>query len=290
MDVDRVLLVSAAATPTRATDYCATLARSVDATVDILHVDDCNSRAGTLLVDERVSSPSPPATVRRRVDDRLGTLVRTNTDLLNRELARLSETRQPDLIVTGHRKSATIRHRPVDDIVDVTVRATPTPVLAVPPGASNSCTGHALVPANGTLLSDTAMTQAERVVTDLGLPAVVTYAVDLYTEFGLFNAGGVPSEQIEQKRTEVSSMLDRRTDQFQPSATSTHAEVVVVGGQPDDAVETQLRDVDVSCMVVSQHETPRPLQQLVAGPMERLFYDLSTPTLIVSSATDSRGS
>ncbi|MFB6256243.1 MAG: universal stress protein [Haloplanus sp.] len=273
---DRLLIaVDGSDCARRAAKYGLELAARYDAAVDVVAVYGGDAAAGETILDE----------IATMADD-AGVPVETN--LLSGKPARSivdrAADRGVDLIVVGRRGRTGVRERLLGSITERVLRRSGPPVLTVPGGDIGDDTGATydgvLVTTDGSDIAADAGPYAAAVANRFETALHVLNAVDVRTEAGVFDAGGVDHEYVERLETEG----ERAIDDLLAALDTTGIDVreAVIRGHAPDVIADYVDDNDIDLVVMSSEGQSNLAGQQLGTVAGRVLRTVDRPVLVAT--------
>lgn len=288
---DRILVpVDGSDASKRANAHALAIARRTGATVDFLHVVE---HRGVL---RSSGADTGPETGRERGESILATAGRLADDADIDVTTELAEGRPADvllthaaergsgLVVMGRSGASGVGESLLGGVTDKVVRAGELPVLVVPRGnrAKPESTSYdrILLPTDGSEPAEAAAPHAAVLADRFGATVHVVSAVDVQRAGGLFDAGGVPEEYVENLEADagrdVDAMVERLADYD-----DIPVETAVVRGTPHEALGDYASAEDVDLVVMGAHGRSGVKRWVLGSVTDRLLRSVDVPLLLV---------
>lgn len=259
----------------RAAKYGLELAARYDADVDIVTVYGGDADRGQEILDEAASM----------ADD---ADVAVDTDLLSgkpaRTIAERAAERGADLVVVGRRGRSGVKARLLGSTTERILRRSDPPVLTVPANGIDPDTGtdyaDILVTTDGSDLAEEAGPYAAGLARRFDAALHALSVVDVQSEAGLFDAGGVGTDYIER----LESRAEAAVDDLLAGIDTTELDVreATVRGYAPDAIGEYVDDSGIDLIVMSSEGQSNLAGQQLGTVAGRVLRTVDRPVLVVT--------
>jgi nucleotide-binding universal stress UspA family protein len=192
--------------------------------------------------------------------------------------------RGSDLVVVGRRGRSGVRARLLGTVTERVLRRSPAPVLTVPPDDLNDETGtdhgDVLVTTDGSDIAARAAPYGADLARRFGAAFHVLNVVDVQSEAGVFDAGGVDSEYIDRLETQGHQAVDELVATLDTADLDVRRSVV--RGRPHDAVAEYTDENGVGLLVMSSEGQSNLAGQQLGTVTGRVLRSVDRPILVVT--------
>lgn len=192
-----------------------------------------------------------------------------------------------DLIVMGRRGRSGLRDRLLGTVLEGVLRRTDVPVLTVPDVEPADATGteyeNVLITTDGSENAEAAAPYGSDLAGRLGATLHLLSVVDVESEAGVFDAGGVTEEfveRLEAEAREATERLARRVDEADGDA-DVDVRTAVVRGTAHEGVHEYVAENDVDLIVMSSEGQSSLAGQRVGSVTGRVLRTVDVPVLVV---------
>lgn len=270
---------------TRAAKFGLELAAAYDAVVDVLHVQETHSLTG----DEHEAAEN----------DRERDVLQAVTDLdvkgdpsvethlaegrAHSAISAHVDEYDVDLVVMGHRGRTGLAKRLLGSVTERVLRETVVPVLAVPgddtgPETGQSCE-NILLTTDGSDVSKQAVPYAADLAEQLEATLHLVTVVNVETEAGLFDAGGVSEEMIERLEAEGRTALDQLVEEL--DTTAIDLQTSLLKGEVHTEIETYASENDIDLLVMASEGETNLVGQQLGSTARRVLQTVDRPVLVI---------
>jgi len=275
------------------------LARTFDATVDVLHVIEGAALRLATSADEK-------RRLLERGDKFLTEIEEIATEFgqpISTELAegkpgtQISEyaaNQNATLIVVGRQGMTGLGKRLLGGVTEQVLHHATTPVLVVPEcdRATEAETGYSrvLIPTDGSENAEAAAPHGVAIARQYGSTVHVLNVVDLQSSGGVFNAGGLETEFVERLEARGNEAVDRVVNGIDDTAPGLDVESAVVRTNSFDGVAAGVREYvsghDIDLVVVGSHGRSNIKRRLLGSVASTLLRTLPVPVLVVDRSAE----
>jgi nucleotide-binding universal stress UspA family protein len=271
---ERILIpVDGSTCARRAAAFGLTLAKQYGAAVEVVHAHRGDEERGREALDAA-------AEMAAELD------VAAETELIEGKppaaIAKRAADGDVDLVVMGTEGRSGLRDRLLGSVTERVLRRTDAPVLVVPDGDlerdTGSTYGDVLVTTDGSDLAEQAGPYASDVARQFGATLHLLAVVDVQSEAGVFDAGGVDREYVERlesKGRDAVSRLAERVDEDVDTRSS------VVRGSPAEEIAAYVADNGVDLIVMSSEGESNLADQLLGSVTGGVLRSADVPVLVV---------
>lgn len=291
---DRLLVpVDGSDASERASAHALAIARLTDATVDFLHVVERGGglRSSVNATDADTGGErgrSILAAAERLAED---AAVDVTTELVEGrpadEILDYAAERGSQLVAMGRSGSSGVAGGLLGGVADKVIRAGELPVLVVPRGdgaePGSTTYGRLLLPTDGSDASEAAAPHAAALADRFDATVHVVSAVDVERAGGLFDAGGVPEEYVENLEEDAGRDVDAMVERL-AEYDDLPVETAVVRGSPHEAIEDYATDEGVDVVVMGAHGRSGVRRWVLGSVTDRVLRSVDVPVLVVPAA------
>lgn len=195
---------------------------------------------------------------------------------------RANET-DSDLIVMGRHGRSGLRERFLGTTTDRVVRHTSVPVLAVPGATVDRSTSgtydNILLTTDGSENAVRAAPYGEDIAQHFEASLHLLNVVDVQTEAGVFDAGGVSEEFIERLEEDGHEAVEQLAQQIDD--TELPVESAVVRGHPQEAIADYTTENDIDLIVMSSEGESNLVSQSLGSVTDRVLRTVDVPVFVV---------
>jgi len=270
------------------------LARTVGATVDVLHVID---RSALRLA----RSAGEKERLRKRGEEYLAEIESMAADsgqpiatelLEGRPSVRISEyaaEQDAGLVVVGRQGRTGLGKRLLGGVTEGVLHRATTPVLVVPKG-DRATDGEieysrVLVPTDGSENAEAAVPRGVTIARLYDATIHVLNVVDLQASGGVFNAGGLETEFVDRLEARGNEAVEQIVREIGGTAPDLSVESAVVRTDSFDGVAAGIReyvaDHDIDLVVMGSHGRSNIGRQLLGSVTSTLLRTVDVPVLVV---------
>lgn len=276
--LERILIVAGDSDPAkRAAAVGFDLARTYDAAVDALHVlepgtrsDEDKRERATATLDEATAHDAPGPVETHVEEGRPAGVINDFAD-----------ERGVDLVVMARGGRSGLGDRLLGSVTERVLRGTTVPVLAVPGDESDAIEGFddVLVTTDGSEISERAAPYAGDIASRYDAILHLLTVVDVAAEAGIFDAGGVPEEYVEQLESDGREALDRYVDAI--GDVDVDLRRSVVRASPRDGIDEYVSGNDVDLLVMASEGQNNVVGQRLGSVTARVLRTVDVPVLVV---------
>ncbi|SDZ86420.1 Nucleotide-binding universal stress protein, UspA family [Haloplanus vescus] len=202
-----------------------------------------------------------------------------------RTIAARASERDADLVIVGRSGRAGVKERLLGSVAERVLRRSEVPVLTVPDGDLDSDTGadyaDVLVTTDGSAVAEAAGPYAADIVRRYEAALHVLDVVDVQSEAGVFDAGGVTQEYVERLEADAREAVGDMLDGLDTADLDVRE--AVVRGAAGDTIVDYADDNDVGMIVMSSEGQSNLAGQQVGTVAGRVLRTAERPVLVVTS-------
>ncbi len=201
-----------------------------------------------------------------------------------------AESTDANLIVMGRRGRSRLRGQPLGTVTDRVLRTVDVPVFAVSDGDISAETGttydRVLLPTDGSENGEKATPFGVTVAEQYGAALHVLNVVDVQREGGLFSAGGVSKEFIEQLEARGTTAVERIADEVRETESDIDLETAVVRNTPSAGIQEYVQDEGIDLVVMASRGETNLGRQLLGSVADSVLNTVDVPVLVVVPSVD----
>lgn len=272
----------------RAATFGRDFAQRYDAHIDVLYALEGQSR----LFGE--TGDRDPKEQGRKILDEIGNLVSEDDIMVDTHLVegqpheaitdRVDEN-DVDLVVMGRHGRSGLRERLLGTVTDRVLRQTNVPVLTVSSGNTESPTGveydNILITTDGSENAERAAPYGATIAQHVNATLHLLNVIDVQSEAGIFDAGGVTDEFIEQLETEGRKATERLTQHIdEPDIT---VQSSLMRGISHEAIDEYATKNGIDLIVMASTGESNLAGQSLGSVTDRVLRIVDVPVLVISS-------
>lgn len=276
--LDRILVVADDSDPARravATGF--ELARTYDAAVDVLYVLEPDQRSDEAAVEratatlDEATAYDAPGTVETHVEE--GRPARVITTV--------AESDGSDLIVMGRQGRTDLGDQLLGSVTERVLRSTTVPVLAVPGGDHEDADGFhdVLVTTDSSEVAEKAAPYAAGLATRYAATLHLLTVVDIDSEAGIFDAGGVDEEFVERLISRGRKAVESLARAIGDGEIDIRTEVR--RGTTRDGIEEYVTENGIDLLVIASEGQNNVVGQRLGSVAARVLRTVDIPVLVV---------
>lgn len=262
----------------RAATFGLELAQTYDASVDVLHAVDGEDPAATdrgesLLADVKNLDQAAPLSV--------------ETHLVEKKPAKAITSHASeagtDLVVMGRHGRTGISEHLLGSTSERVLRGVDVPVLTVPGSDGGEVTVEdILLTTDGSAMAERAGPYGADLATRLAATLHLLSVVDVQSEAGPFNAGGVDAAYVDRLMTAAQEDIDRLRTGIDTDGIDVHE--VVARGWPIEEIEAYVDEHDIDLVVMASLGESNLVRQKLGSTTSRVLNSVNRPVLVVPAA------
>ncbi|MFB6120415.1 MAG: universal stress protein [Halobacteriaceae archaeon] len=278
---DRLLVgVDGSACGRRAARVAMRAAKAWDASVAVIHVapPDEESDRGTEILAEV-----------RELGDAVGMGVETDLERGNPPTVLTDRAHEDDadLVAVGRQGETGLTERLLGSTAERVVRRSGTPTLVVPNRedvTERVPPSAVLAPTDGSETGERAAPAAATAAAESDAPLHVVSAVDVQSEAGVFDAGGVSRSYVERLEAAAEEKTASYADEAVAAAPDVELQEAVVRGPPHEAIEDHTEAVGADLVVMASRGEATLAGHVLGSVADRVLRVVDVPVLVVPAA------
>jgi nucleotide-binding universal stress UspA family protein len=191
--------------------------------------------------------------------------------------------RGADLLVMGRHGRRGVRERLLGSVAERVLRRASAPVLTVPNGPIDAATGteheDILATTDGSEVAERAAPYGGDLADTLGATLHVLTVVDVQSEAGIFDAGGVDEEYVERLREDGQEALDRFVDRL--DAADIDVTSALVRGETADAIDEYAASHDIDLLVMASEGEANLVGQHLGSATAEVLRTVDRAVLVI---------
>lgn len=259
-----------------------------DATVDVLTVVE-TTRLGRILGRDEAAARER---ARDLIDGLAGTLDHGDASLATyladgrpeRAIRDFATENDSDLVAMGRHGPHGLRERALGDVTDRVIRHADAPVLTVRgetvPEPDAVAVDAVLVPTDGSEAAEAAADDAAELARRFDATLHVVSALDLQSEGGLFDAGGLPLEFVERARDRHREAVDRLADALRERVDAP-VETAVERGRAHAVLAEYVDARGIDLVVMGRQGRSAVEEGLLGSVTTRVLRTVAEPVVVV---------
>ncbi|MFQ3319038.1 MAG: nucleotide-binding universal stress UspA family protein [Natronomonas sp.] len=261
------------------------VAERYDAHVDVLYVIEEPSERREMRSDEATAAGEAALETVAEMADGIDASVDTHLEegRPHRKIIDNAKRNDTDLVVMGRQGRSNIQKRLLGSVTDRVLRRVSSPVLVVPGGGAETAADVALddilLTTDGSEAAERADTYGRTVAEQFGATVHVLSVVDVETEAGVFDAGGVTEEFLDRLESESEDAVDRLLGQLGGNIDTRSA---VIRGRPEETIDEYVTDHDIDLLIMASTGKSKLKGQYLGSVTDYALRTVSVPVLVVT--------
>jgi len=274
------------------------LARTLDATVDVLHVVDRTALALARTADEKRRLRERGEAALEEIESLASERDQpvTTTLLEGAPAARITEyaaDRDADLVVVGRQGRTGLGKRLLGGVTEQVLAGGETPVLVVPdvdrePEADAEFS-RVLLTTDGSENADEAIPHAASIAANYDASVDLLYVVDLYAAGGPFNVGGLEGEFVDRLRERGRDTVERVAEAVEDAAPDVPVRTAVERTTSHRGAGAGIREYveqnEINLVVMGSHGRSNLKRQLLGSVASTVLRTVDVPVLVVQRSS-----
>ena len=266
----------------RAAEFGAELARHYNARLNIVHVLE----GGSGLLGNAQEAETQGREVLDGVTELIPESTAINTELIegnpDEVISHYADEHDVNLIMMGRHGRSGLKERLVGTTTERVLRQTEVPVLTVPKTTERSDiagVSNLLVPTDGSENAERAAPYGADIATHVGATLHLLNVVDLQTEAGTFDAGGVTEDFINELEEEGHEAVDQLAKRVNDGDTAIQSSVV--RGVSHEAIEEYVVGNDIDLIVMASEGESKVVAKSLGSVTDRVLRTVDVPVLVI---------
>lgn len=190
-----------------------------------------------------------------------------------------------DLVVMGRHGRSGLRERLLGTVTDRVLRQVTVPVLAVSDGNTESSTDvgcdQILMTTDGSETAERAAPYGTDIAQHVDATLHLLNVIDVESEAGIFDAGGVSEEFIEQQKAEGREATERLTQHIDDDGIMIQSSVVE--GRSHEAIDEYVTENGIDLIVMASTGKSNLAGQSLGSVTDRVLRIVDVPVLVITS-------